>query len=175
MNLEKKQRIVEDIHKRFQEAEIVITTDYKGLDVEELTDLRRQLREASIEYQVVKNTLLSRASENTDISVLKDYFKGPCAIAISYDDPVAPAKILNKFSETHPKLELKVGAMSGNILSLDELKALSKLPSREQLLSQLLSCMNAVPGNFVRTLAAVPGGFVNVLQGIKDKKEQESA
>jgi len=174
LNREEKQRVVEDIHKRFQEAEIVIATDYKGLNVEELTTLRRQLREASIEYQVVKNTLLNRASENTDISVITEYFKGPCAVAISYDDPVAPAKVLSKFAETHPKLELKVGAMNGKVLSVDDLKALSKLPSREELLSQLLSCMNAVPGNFVRTLAAVPAGFVNVLQGIKDKKEKES-
>ena len=175
MNLEKKQQIVEEIHKKFKEAEIVIATDYKGLDVAVMTDLRRQLREASIEYQVVKNTLLNRASENTDISVISEYFKGPCAVAISYDDPVAPAKILNKFAETNSKLELKIGAMNGNVLSVEDLKALSKLPSREQLLSQLLSCMNSVPGNFVRTLAAVPAGFVNVLQGIKDNKEKESA
>jgi large subunit ribosomal protein L10 len=170
---EEKQRIVENIHQRFLDAEIVIATDPKGLNVEEMTKLRRQLREASVEYQVVKNTLLKRASQKTGVANITQFFRGPSAVAISYEDPVAPAKILSKFAEDNPKLELKVGIMGDSVLSVDDVKALSKLPSREELLSKLLSCMNAVPGNFVRTLAAVPAGFVNVLQGIKDKKEGE--
>jgi large subunit ribosomal protein L10 len=175
LNLEEKQHIVEDIHKKFLDAEIVIATDPKGLNVEDMTKLRRQLREASVEYQVVKNTLLTRASENTGVKNIAQYFRGPSAVAISYDDPVAPAKILSKFAEENSKLEVKVGVMGSSILTVDDVKALSKLPSREELLSKLLSCMNAVPGNFVRTLAAIPAGFVNVLQGIKDKKEGEES
>ena len=173
LNREEKQRIVENIHQRFLDAEIVIATDPKGLNVEEMTNLRRQLREASVEYQVAKNTLLKRASQNTGVANIAQYFRGPSAVAISYDDPVAPAKILSKFADDNPKLELKVGVMGNSVLSVDDVKALSKLPSIEELLSKLLSCMNAVPGNFVRTLAAIPAGFVNVLQGIKDKKEGE--
>jgi large subunit ribosomal protein L10 len=175
LNREEKQRIVEDIHKRFREAEIIIATDFKGLDAGEQTDLRRQLRVASIDYHVVKNTLLNRASVDTKFSVMKDYFKGPCAVAISYKDPVAPAKILSKFAETHLNLKLTAGAMNGKVLSVDDLKALAKLPSREELLSRLLACMNAVPNKFVRTLAAVPTGFLYVLQAIKEQKEQKSA
>ena len=173
MNREEKQRIVGNIHKRFLDAAIVIATDAKSLSVLELTDLRRQLRESSIEYQVVKNTLLKRASEGTGVAEMNEFFRGPSAVAISYEDPVAPAKILSKFADNNPKLEIKAGVMNAKILSVDDLKALSKLPSKEELLSKLLSCMNAVPSNFVRTLAAVPAGFVNVLQGIKDKKEGE--
>jgi len=173
LNREDKQRIVDNIHKKFLDAEIVIATDPKGLNVEEMTNLRRQLRELSVEYQVVKNTLLTRASENTGVANIAQYFRGPSAVAISYDDPVAPAKILSKFADDNPKLEVKVGIMGTSVLTVDDLKALSKLPSREELLSKLLSCMNAVPGNFVRTMAAIPAGFVNVLQGIKDKKEGE--
>lgn len=175
MNREEKQRIVENIHKRFLDAELVIATDPKGLNVEEMTKLRRQLREASVEYQVVKNTLLTRASKNTGVASITQFFRGPSAVAISYDDPVAPAKILSKFADENPKLEVKAGVMGNTVLNVDDVKALSKLPSREELLSKLLSCMNAVPGNFVRTLAAVPAGFVNVLQGIKDKMEGEES
>ena len=173
MKLEKKKEIVEDLHDRFLKAKIVITTDYKGLNDAAVKDLRRKLHEESIDYKVVKNTLLTRASENTEISVIKDDFVGPCAIAISYDDPVTPAKILTNFAEENPNLEVKVAAMNGSKLDGTEVKALSKLPSKEVLLGQLLSIMNGVPTNFVRVLNAIPGGFVNVLQAIKDKKGEE--
>ena len=175
MNREEKQRIVEIIHQKFTDAEVVIATDPKGLNVAEMTDLRRQLRQASVDYQVVKNTLLTRASENTGVASITQFFRGPSAVAISANDPVAPAKILSKFAEDNPKLEIKVGVMGIKVLDINDIKALSKLPSREELLAKLLSCMNAVPGNFVRTLAAIPGGFVNLLQGIKDKKESDES
>lgn len=171
MKLEAKQQITEDLHDRFAKSAIIVLTDYKGLDVTSINDLRRKLRESNIEYQVVKNTLLVRAAEDTDVALIKDHFKGPSAVAISYDDPVAPAKVLTQFAKDNNKLEIKVGLLNGKVLDVDAIKALATLPSREVLLAQLLSTMHAVPTSFVRVLAEVPRSLLNVLTAIKDQKE----
>ena len=104
MRITEKQQIAEDLRDRFSKSAIIVLTDYKGLDVAAMNDLRRKLRAEQIEYQVVKNTLLIRASEDNDVALIKDYFKGPSAIALSYDDPVAPAKVLSQFAKEHDKL-----------------------------------------------------------------------
>ena len=171
MKLEAKQQITEDLHDRFARSAIIVLTDYKGLDVTSINDLRRKLREANIEYQVVKNTLLVRAAEDTDVALIKDHFKGPSAVAISYDDPVAPAKVLTQFAKDNNKLEIKVGVLNGKVLDLQAIKALATLPSKDVMLAQLLSAMNAVPTSIVRVLAEVPRSLVNVLTAIKDQKE----
>jgi len=172
--IKEKKNIVEDIHKRFIEANLIVNTDYQGLDVAAITDLRKKLKDASVQFKVVKNTLLEKASINTNAEVLKDSFKGPSAVALSYDDPVETAKILIKFSEEKPNFVIKKGSMDGKLLSDKDIKALSLLPSREILLSQFLAVLSAVPGGFVRTLNAIPNGFVNLLQAYKDKKENDS-
>lgn len=171
MKLEKKKEIVKDLNERFLRSKVVILTDYKGLDVEKINDLRRKLGEVQVEYKVVKNSLLIRASEKTDSELIKDSFKGPSAIAMSYDDPVAPAKVLTKFAEENKSLEVKIGVMGGKVLELNAIKALAKLPNREVLLGQLLSAFCGVPTAFVRVLSALPEQFLNVLQAIKDQKE----
>lgn len=171
MKIDEKKKIVEDIHKRFSESKVVILTDYSGLDVEKINKLRRKLKESGIEYKVVKNTLFVRASEETDISLIKDSFKGPNAVVLSYDDPVAPAKILTEFAKEHEALEIKVGIMNGKILDLSAIKNLSVLPSREVLLGILLSVMSGVPTAFVRALNDMPKRLLNVLQAIKEQKE----
>ena len=171
MKLEAKQKITEDLHERLAKSVIIVLTDYKGLDVTSINDLRRKLREANIEYQVVKNTLLVRAAEGTEAAALKDHFKGPSAIAISYDDPVAPAKVLTQFAKDNKELEIKVGVLNGKVLDAQAIKALATLPSREVLLAHFLSTLNAVPTSFVRVLAEVPRSMLNVLTAIKDQKE----
>jgi len=171
MELEKKKKIVEDLHERFSKSRVVIVTDYKGLDVAAINLLRRKLREAGIEYKVVKNSLLIRAAEDTDVALIDSCFKGPSAVAMSYEDPVAPAKVLTGFAKEHKQLEIKAGVMEGQALDLDKIKVLSNLPSREDLLSSLLSAMNGVPTGFVRVLNAVPQNLLNVLQALKDQKE----
>ena len=171
MRLEAKQQITEDLHDRFARSAIIVVTDYNGLDVASINDLRRKLREADIEYQVVKNTLLVRAAEDTEAALIKDYFKGPSAVAISYEDAVAPAKVLTQFAKDNNKLEIKVGVLNGKVLDAQAIKALATLPSREVLLAQLLSTLNAVPTSFVRVLAEVPRSLLNVLTAIKDQKE----
>lgn len=171
MKLDKKKEIVKDLHEKFLRSKVVIVTDYKGLNVTTIDDLRRKLGEVEVEYKVVKNTLLVRASEETDKELIKDSFQGPSAVALSYDDPVAPAKVLTKFSQEHSNLEIKIGVMDGKVLDLDAIKALSKLPSREVLLGQLLGALGGVPTAFVRVLSALPAQFLNVLQAIIDQKE----
>jgi large subunit ribosomal protein L10 len=171
LRLEAKQQITEDLHERFAKSAIIVLTDYKGLDVTSINDLRRKLRESNVEYQVVKNSLLVRASEDTEVAAIKDHFKGPSAVAISYDDPVAPAKVLTQFAKDNDKLEIKVGVLNGKVLDVKAIKALASLPSREVLLAQFLAALNAVPGSFVKTLAEIPRSFVNVLAAVKDQKE----
>jgi large subunit ribosomal protein L10 len=171
LKLDEKKKIIEDLHEKFLRSKVVIITDYKGLQVDSLNDLRRQLRKAGVEYRVAKNTLLVRASQETDVALIQDSFKGPSAIALSYDDPVAPAKVLTQFANEHEVLELKVGVMNGNVLDLNAIKALSTLPPREVLIGKLLSVMNAVPASFVRVLSGIPTGLLNVLQVIKSQKE----
>lgn len=171
MKLEEKKKIVEDLRERLQRSKVIIVTDYKGLNVTKITDLRRKLREAQIEYQVVKNTLLVRASEGCEAEVLKDVFKGPSAIAMSFEDPVAPAKVLTEFAKENKELEIKAGVLKGKLLDPAAIKALSALPSREALLGQLLSVMNAVPTGFVRALSDVPRRMLNVLLAVKEQKE----
>ena len=171
MKLEKKKEIAQNLREKFSRSKVVIVTDYKGLDVTTINDLRRKLGEFGIEYKVVKNTLLIRASEETDVALIKDSFKGPSAIALSYDDPVAPAKVLTKFSEEHNELEIKTGVMDGKVLDLGAIKVLSALPSREVLVGQFLSVANGVTTGFVRSLNVIPAQFLNILQAIKEQKE----
>jgi large subunit ribosomal protein L10 len=171
VKIEQKKAIAEELHEKFAKAKVVIVTDYKGMDVAATNQLRRKLREAGIEYRVAKNSLLARASKDTGVETIVDQFKGPNAIALSYDDPVAPAKVLTDFMKANAKLEIKVGVLDGKVLSFDDIKALSALPSREILLAKVLSVMNAVPTSFVRVLSGVPVQFLNVLQAIKEKKE----
>ena len=171
MKLDQKVKIVEELHERFKESKVVILTDYKGLDVGSMNDLRRKLREENIDYRVVKNTLLRRASEGTDAARIKDDFKGPSAIAMSFDDPVAPARVLTKYAEDNKKFEIRLGVMGEKVLSLDDIKALSSLPTREVLLAKVLSAMIAVPTGLVSALSDVPRRMINVIQAIKEQKE----
>ncbi len=171
MNLEDKKKIVQDLNERFSKAAVVIVTDYKGLDVAAINDLRRRLRKEEIEYQVVKNSLMVRASQETDVALIKETFKGPSAVAMSYSDPIAPAKVLTEFAKDHGVFEIKVGVMDGKILELNQIKALSALPSREVLLGTFVSVLNLVPTGFVRTIAEIPRSLLNVLQAVKDQKE----
>jgi len=171
VKLEKKKEIVKNLHEKFARSKVVIVTDCKGLDVSTMNDLRRKLREFEVEYKVAKNSLLIRASEETDVELIKDCFKGPSAVALSYNDPIAPAKVLIKFSDEHEKLKIKTGVMNGKVIDLNAIKAMSALPPREVLLGQFLSVANGVPAGFVRVLNAVPVKFLNLLQAVKEQKE----
>jgi large subunit ribosomal protein L10 len=171
LRLEEKQRIAEDLRDRLSKSAIIFLTDYKGLNVAAMNDLRRKLRAEGIEFQVVKNTLLVRAAKDTDAALMRDFFKGPSAVALSYEDPVAPAKVLTQFAKENEKLEIRACLLNGKVLDAGAIKTLAGLPSREVLLGQLLSVMNEVPTSFVRTIAEIPRSLLNVLAAIKDQKE----
>ena len=171
MRLDQKKKIAEDLKEKFSRSKVVIVTDYQGMNVTTINALRRQLRDADIDYRVVKNSLLVRASQDTDVATISEFFKGPSAVAISYDDPVTPAKVLTEFAKENKNLKIKVGVMGAKLLDIEDIKSLSSLPSREVLLSQVLSAMNGVPTAFVRVLSGTIGQFLNVLTAIKDQKE----
>jgi large subunit ribosomal protein L10 len=171
LNISQKKELVERLHKMLSEAEVSILVNYKGIDVESITKLRAELRKENVSMEVVKNTILTRASEGTNSSVLKDYYSGPNAIVTSVADPVAPAKILVNFAKDNEKLEIRVGALNGKLLDAEAIKQLSKMPSRDELLGQLICTINQVPTSFVRVLNEVPRSFVSVLSAIKDQKE----
>ncbi len=171
LNISQKKELVERLHKQLVDAEISILVDYKGIDVESMTQLRAELRKVDVAMEVVKNTILVRASEDTDSALLKDYYSGPNAIVTSVNDPVAPAKVLVNFAKDNENLEIKAGTLNGTLLDIDAIKQLSKMPSKDELLGQFVCTINQVPTSFVRVLNEVPRSLVNVLSAIQDQKE----
>ncbi|OZI10625.1 50S ribosomal protein L10 [Bacillaceae bacterium SAS-127] len=153
--IEQKKQLVTEIAEKFKNSATTVVVDYRGLTVSEVTELRKQLREAGVEFKVFKNTLTRRAAEMAEISGLEDSLTGPNAIAFSAEDAVAPAKILNNFAKEHEALEIKAGVLEGNVVSVEEVKALAELPSREGLLSMLLSVLQAPMRNFALATKAV--------------------
>ncbi len=170
MNRNNKEQVVAELAERLGTAKAAFLADYRGLNVDKVNKLRSDLRNAGVEYRVVKNTLLRLAAKGTGAECLKEHLQGPTAIAIAQDDPVAPAKVLTEFAKANDKFELKVGALDGKLLSIEEIKALSELPSREVLLAKVLGSLNAPATNFVGVLAAIPRSLVQVLAAIQDKK-----
>ncbi|OEF96405.1 50S ribosomal protein L10 [Vulcanibacillus modesticaldus] len=152
---EEKQKLVADIAQKLKDSKSTIFTDYRGLDVAEVTELRKSLREAGVEYKVLKNTMVRRAAEQAELSDVNEFLTGPTAIAFSYEDLVSPAKILVDFAKEHEALEIKAGLLEGKLLSVDEVKALAALPSRDGLLSMLLSVLQAPMRNMALAVKAV--------------------
>jgi len=171
LNISQKKEEVKRLTQAFADAEISILVDYKGLNVSQMTELRFKLRAAGVQMEVVKNTLLRRSVDGSGAELMKDLFKGPNAIVLSNQDPVAPAKILVDFVKDNQKLEIKAAALGGKLLTIQEIEQLAKMPSREELLGKLVCTLNAVPTSLVNVLAGVPRAFVNVLNAVKDQKE----
>ena len=174
MKREDKESVVGELNEKFSKAKIAVVADYRGLKVQVLENLRRQLKKDNAEIKVAKNTLLRRAVQGTSCEPVTGLFKGTTAVTVSYGDPVAPAKVLLDFVKDNPALEIRGAVLDGKAISAADLAALAKLPSREVLLSQLLSCMQAVPTSFVRVLSGVPLKMVYLLQAVKDQKEQKA-
>lgn len=151
----KKAEQVEVVSVKFKEAASAVIVDYRGLTVAQVTDLRKQLRDANVEMKVIKNSILSRAAEKAGLEGMNEVFTGPTAIAFSNEDVIAPAKILGKFAETADALEIKGGVIEGKVASSEEIIALGKLPSRDGLLSMLLSVLQAPVRNVAYAVKAV--------------------
>ncbi|AVK86708.1 50S ribosomal protein L10 [Lysinibacillus sp. B2A1] len=153
--IENKQVQVQEITEKFQNAASVVVVDYRGLNVTQVTELRKQLREAGVEFKVYKNTLTRRATEAAGLEGINDVLVGPNAIAFSNEDVIAPAKIINEFAKKNDALEIKAGIIEGTVSSVEDVKALAELPSREGLLSMLLSVLQAPVRNFALATKAV--------------------
>ena len=149
---ELKQPIVQAIVDDITDAQSIVLVDYRGLTVAQDTELRKQLREAGIVYKVCKNTMMKRAFEGTDFAQLDEYLEGPSAIAISKDDATAPARIICKFAKTAQALEVKAGVVEGTVYDANGVAELSKVPSREELLSKLLGSLQSPITNLARVL-----------------------
>ena len=151
----KKQELVAIATGKLQESASVVVVDYLGLTVAEVTELRKQLREAGVEMQVLKNSVISRAAIAAGLEGMDAIFKGPTAVAFSSEDVVAPAKIIAEFAKTAAKLEIKGGVIEGKVSTKEEIEALAKLPNREGMLSMLLSVLQAPIRNFALAVKAV--------------------
>lgn len=170
--LEAKQLVVNEISDKMQSAVSAVLTDYRGLNVAEATKLRKELRDAGVEYKVLKNTLTKLAADKVGLEGLKKDLVGPTAIAFSYEDPVAPARILTKFAKEHKKLVLKSGVVEGKVIDLAGITALAELPSREVLIAQVLAGFQAPISGFVNVMQGNIRNFACVINAIKEQKEQ---
>lgn len=151
----KKAQQVSEVAEQFKNATSVVVVDYLGITVEQATNLRTELRNAGVQFAVVKNSILSRAAKEAGLEGMEDIFKGPSAVAFSNDDAVAPAKILADFAKKVEALEIKAGVVEGKVSSKEEIEALAKLPNREGLLSMLLSVLQAPVRNTALVFKAV--------------------
>ena len=175
MKREEKASIVEELNGKFSKAKITIVADYRGMSVAKLEFLRRELKKSNAEIRVAKNTLLRRAVQGTAFESMGAFFKGSTAVAISYDDPVAPARVMTGFVKANPEFVIQSAAMEGRVLSGSDLLALSSLPSRDVMLGRLLSVMNEVPTSFVRVLNGVPTKMVYLLNALAAKKARRES
>ena len=170
LSLEDKKAVVEQVSGVLSDSQTAIVAEYRGLTVEKMTSLRREAREAGVFLRVVKNTLARRAVKDSDFECLDEHLVGPLALAAS-QDPVAAAKVLAGFDKANEAFSIKIGAMSGLLLSIEDINALAKLPGREELLATLVGAMQAPITKFVRTLSEVPSKFVRTLAAVRDAKE----
>lgn len=153
VTIEQKAAQVNEIAQKMTDSAAIVVVDYLGLNVAEVTELRKQLREAGVEMSVIKNTLLRRAVEQAGIDGLDEYFVGPTAVAFSAEDVQAPAKILVDFAKDAEELEIKGGLIEGQAVDVEAIKAVATLPSREGLLSMLLSVLQAPMRNTASVLS----------------------
>ncbi len=154
-NLEVKKQKVEEIKVKFDGAKSAILVDFRGLNVDETTELRKNFREAGVEYKVYKNNLVKLAIADTEFEPLSQDLTGPNAIAFSYDDPVTPARIIKNFAEKHDNLELKTGVVEGIYFDQEKIIEISSIPSRDVLLAKLLGSLQAPVSNFAYLLSNI--------------------
>ncbi len=162
------------LKEKFSTAKSAFLTDFTGLTVEEITELRRKLRERNSEYLVVKNTLARRSAKEAGVEDILPYLQGPVAIAFSYDDPAAPARVIAEFLKSHPKPEVKACLIEGDVLPGEKANEIAKWPTREELIAKLVGQLNAPVYGLVNALADVTRRLVYVLNAIKEKKEGQA-
>jgi large subunit ribosomal protein L10 len=163
-NFELKKEVVAEIREKLDRAQAVVLVDYKGINVEEATELRNACRAAGIDYKVYKNNLVQRAAEGTPFEALANDLVGPNAFVFGYDDPIAPAKVIKAATAKAKKLELKSGVVEGKYFSVEGIQAIADIPSKEVLIAKLLGSFNAPLSNFAYLLSNIA----------KQKEEQQA-
>jgi large subunit ribosomal protein L10 len=169
LSLEQKQAMVSEVSSQLKGAQSVIVAEYRGLNVDRITQLRSKARSSGLYLRVLKNTLARRAVQGTPFEKLSESLTGPLMYGIS-KDPVAGAKVLSEFAKDNEQLVIKAGAMPNTLMSAKDVKALALLPSREELLAKLMGTMQAPVAKLVRTMNEVPGKFVRTLAAVRDAK-----
>jgi large subunit ribosomal protein L10 len=164
----RKEELVEKMRVDFGQAKSIIMTSHVGIDVNTINELRSQFRANGVHYHVIKNTLAKLAVADTDLSILADAFTGPTAVAYSFEDAVAPAKVIRDFADDHDEFEIKGGYLDGKLIDVSEVDRLAKMPTKDELRAKLLRTFIAAPTDFARLLNAVPQNFLNVLNARKD-------
>ncbi|RKH56385.1 50S ribosomal protein L10 [Corallococcus llansteffanensis] len=168
-----KEVMIKELHEKFARTKSAVVAEFSKVDVETVTKLRRKFREGKVEYKVIKNTLARRAAEGTSVSVISDDFTGPVALCISYDDVVAPAKILMEFIKDMETIKVRSAVVDGRKVDATGVKALAKLPGLNELRAQLLGMLNQPAGKLVRTIAAPGSQLARVIQANADKSKPE--
>lgn len=161
---------IKNIKEKLEKAQVAIVTEYKGLSVEEITNLRRKLQKEDGDYMVTKNTLAKIAAKGTEYEVLIDSFKGPIALAFGFKDQVSPAKTLASFIKEVKKGEIIAAALDGKLLSADEAKALANLPSREEIYAKMLGCINSPASGIANATNGVLTQLVRTMAAVRDAK-----
>lgn len=168
--IEEKQVIIQEIVEKINRSQSIVLCDYRGLNVAQVTELRRRLREAGVEYKVLKNTMVRFAAREAGIDGLDDILSGPTAVAFGVSDPVAPAKIISEFAKTNDKLQIKAGVLDKKVLTAENVKALADIPPREVLLSMVLRGMQGPISGLVNVLQGNIRNLAYVLAAIQEKK-----
>ena len=167
-----KEKTVDDLKEKLASTRSLILTDFRGLNVEDLSRLRRDLRKGGAEYRITKNTLIRMAARESGYEAIVDYLKGPTGLVFSYQDPISPAKILHEFLQKSDKPKIKTIWLEGKLFGENQLKRLATLPSKEVVLTQIVGSLNAPMVNFVGTLQGMLRNLVGVIDAIKETRTQ---
>jgi len=170
LTLEDKKAIVTEVAEVASVAHSAVAAEYRGLTVEQMTELRREARNGGVYLRVVKNTLAKRAIEGTEYECMQDSLTGPLILAFSQEDPGGAARVIDKFSKDNDKLIVKVVSIGGKLLGPGDIKAVASLPTKDEAIAQLMSVMQAPVAKLARTLNEVPGKLVRTVAAIKDQK-----
>ncbi|MEX1198571.1 MAG: 50S ribosomal protein L10 [Pseudohongiellaceae bacterium] len=172
IRLEEKKQIVSEVNKAATSAMSAVIADYRGVTVADMTELRKQARENSVFLQVVRNTLLKRAVENTDFECLNEVLVGPTILAFSMEDPGAAARVLKDFSKANDRFEIKALSFGGKLLPAEQIDVLATLPTYDQAVAQLMSVMTAPVTKLARTFNEVPSKVTRAVAAVRDQKKE---
>ncbi len=167
-----KEKIVRELSEKLRKSQATFVADYRGITANSMVALRKRLREEDVEFRVVKNTLLRLAVRDTQYEALTDYLKGPVAIAMSFGEPSMAAKALTGFAEEEPNLKLMGGVLGGKSITVEDIKGLASLPTRDELVGKMMGILKNVPAGLVGVLAGIERKLLYLLTAIKEKKEK---